>query len=330
MNTSIVICGQKFDIGTRVVLWNEPGGLNGYSEASTSFTEEDRKTGKQVKKTISGRRYGKRSIKTLDLGGLKNIVTQFFLHHSGLYHSSTTFNVLHNERKLSVHFIMDDNGTLYQTLDLVECAWHGGSNNKCSVGIEIDSRAMAGTKPDAYDEYHQKKHSVLPHKKRVDKVQKQWLLGYEYTDIQYKALIKLAITLTSVFPKLSVNNVADFPRATDGRVAKSVISNPTKHCGFICHFQSSANKVDPISFDFGRFLNGVKTFHTDQPSSFISFVDVPSRQKILQQLGFDPGPIDGDFGPMSNKALKDFQTKNGISEDGWGEKTDYMIDWLLK
>ena len=156
MNTSIVICGQKYDIGTRVVLWDESKGLNGYSQNKSVITEEDRKTGKKTTKTISGRRYGNRTLFKLDLPGLQKIVTQFFLHHSGLYHSDTTFNVLHNERKLSVHFILDDDGTLYQTLDLVECAWHGGKSNKCSVGIEIDSRAMANQKPDAYSEYNQK------------------------------------------------------------------------------------------------------------------------------------------------------------------------------
>lgn len=262
MNTSIVICGQKFDIGTRVVLWDEKNGLNGYDQSKVVVYEEDRKTGKKIAKTISGKRYGSRTLKKLDFVGLQNVVTQFFLHHSGLYHSSTTFNVLHNERKLSVHFILDDDGTLYQTLDLVESAWHGGKSNAFSVGIEIDSRALANKQPDAYDEYHQKKHNVLPRNKVKDNIHGNVILGYDYNDNQYNTLIKLGKKLVEVFPKMSKNImgevVADFPRGADGTIEKKMIKDPAKHCGFICHYNWSENKVDPISFDHERFLFGVR------------------------------------------------------------------------
>jgi N-acetylmuramoyl-L-alanine amidase len=158
-NTCIVVCGKKYDIGTRVVLWNEPGGMSAYD--TTTYETSDRKTGEIV--VVKGKRYKSR----LALGGtpnlekLKKIVLQFALHHSGCYHSHDTYDTL-QQRGLSVHLICDDNGTLYQCLDIRERAYHIGTNNAMSIGIEIDSRAAAGQYPDAYDEIHQKKYKVIP------------------------------------------------------------------------------------------------------------------------------------------------------------------------
>ena len=332
MGTSIIVCGQAFDIGTKVVLWNEPGGLNAYGESTKTFWEEDRKTGKSVKTTVSGKRYNKRSWKTLDLPGLQNIVTQFFIHHSGMYHSKDTFNVLHNERKLSVHFILDDNGTLYQTLDLVENAWHGGKCNGFSVGIEVDSRALATKLPTAYDAQHQSQYNVQPHKQILDKVQKMFIVGYEFTDAQYKTLICLGKVLTDVFPKMKTSGlfVADFPRDSKGRIVREALTNPKDHKGFICHYQTSENKIDPIAFDHCRFLSGVTSNNPEQPPAFHVFDDWRARQEALRQMGYEPGPVDGIFGPKTDAAMKAFQKANGISEDSWGPKTTWAADWNLK
>src|ERR1035437_5473501 len=51
--------------------------------------------------------------------------------------SRQCFKVLHDGRGLSVHFMLDLDGTVYQTLDLKERAWHATTSNSRSVGIEI-------------------------------------------------------------------------------------------------------------------------------------------------------------------------------------------------
>lgn len=45
-------------------------------------------------------------------------------------------------------------------------------------------------------------------------------------------------------------------------------------------------------------------------------VHVKAIQRALRAQGFDPGPLDGDFGPLTRKAVKRFQLKNGLSPDG--------------
>ncbi len=44
--------------------------------------------------------------------------------------------------------------------------------------------------------------------------------------------------------------------------------------------------------------------------------DVTALQRSLLNAGFDPGPVDGDFGPRTEKALKDFQRASGLVADG--------------
>jgi Putative peptidoglycan binding domain len=43
---------------------------------------------------------------------------------------------------------------------------------------------------------------------------------------------------------------------------------------------------------------------------------VEQLQVTLKELGFDPGPVDGDFGPLTQAAVVAFQTANGLDPDG--------------
>jgi len=44
--------------------------------------------------------------------------------------------------------------------------------------------------------------------------------------------------------------------------------------------------------------------------------DVLQLQKALKGLGFNPGPLDGIFGPATERALREFQASVGIQQDG--------------
>jgi len=340
-NTCIVVCDKKYDIGTRVVLWTEPGGFSAYDTAA--YETEDRKTGKV--EVVKGKRYKSRLALggTPDLAKLKKVVWQFGLHHSGLYRSKDTYATL-QQRGLSVHFILDDDGTLYQALDVRERAYHMGTNNAMSVGIEIDSRAAAGQYPDAYDEVHQKKYKVGPRKVKFDTIHGMKMKGFDYSDAQYATLAKLTKTLIEIFPLIK----PDFARNASGAIIKTELANPQKHQGFICHFQATKKKIDPISFDFDRFLKDVngtaaavgetdaapvveeEPLGTDEgeEASLDTWLE---RQQALKQLGYDPGTLDGDFGPNTRHALQQFQTDQGLTADGvWGPKTEAALRAALE
>ena len=72
-----------------------------------------------------------------DLPLLQRVVDQFVIHFDVCGTSRQCFKVLQDMRGLSVHFMLDLDGTIYQTLDLKERAWHATSSNSRSVGIEI-------------------------------------------------------------------------------------------------------------------------------------------------------------------------------------------------
>ena len=81
------------------------------------------------------------------LDRLRNVVRQFVVHHDGCFDSRTCFHVLHNERGLSVHFLIDNDGTIFQTLDLVDCAFQAAGVNEISVGVELANRGDASASP---------------------------------------------------------------------------------------------------------------------------------------------------------------------------------------
>lgn len=58
---------------------------------------------------------------------------------------------------------------------------------------------------------------------------------------------------------------------------------------------------------------------------------VRTLQRDLRTLGFDPGPVDGDFGPLTNAAVVAFQKTHGLEPDGVvGPLTRGAMDKLLK
>ncbi|MFT7620605.1 MAG: N-acetylmuramoyl-L-alanine amidase [Planctomycetota bacterium] len=71
------------------------------------------------------------------LPALRHVVDQFVIHHDACGTSRRCFEVLHDLRGLSVHFLLDVDGTLYQDLDLAHRARHVGSVNSRSIGVEI-------------------------------------------------------------------------------------------------------------------------------------------------------------------------------------------------
>jgi len=331
----MVVCGKKYETGTRIVLWDEPGGFSGYDTTKYTYKTQNRKTGKEEKRVVSGYRFSRRSWRRKrTLANLQKDVTQFFLHHDGMYRAKGTFNVLHIQRGLSCHFLLDDDGVVYQTLDLWEKAWHGGICNPMSVGVEIANRAMAGRFPNAYDKYHQKKHRVGPRSKRHDVINGRKLYGYEFNDKQYAALIRLGIAMTDLFPLIG-GKTADFPRVQK-KITHNTLAKPKKHRGFICHYHASRNKIDPIAFDHQRFLNGVRGDNPNARTTFkftstLTLENWVERQNALIALGYNPGDVDGVFGPTTKRALRRFQRDNGLISDGiWGVNTQYAMEQQLK
>jgi N-acetyl-anhydromuramyl-L-alanine amidase AmpD len=209
-------------------------------------------------------------------------VDQFVLHFDARGTSRRCFEVLHDLRGLSVHFLLDLDGTIYQTLDLKESAWHATIANERSIGIEI---ANIGAYPvdqaDPLDRWYRKDPGggvriVLPdppersgvrdpaaplRPSRPDPIegtiQGRRLRQYDFTDRQYDALARLTATLCALFPKLR----CDYPRDASGTLARARLSPDAfaRYSGILGHYHVQANKVDPgPAFQWDRLIAEVR------------------------------------------------------------------------
>src|SRR3954469_12618492 len=148
----IMVAGVAVHTGTRVILWSDPDGYDAY-RVERRFAPLDKSdwehSHQEVKDLTSPNRYNLRKaglseeeIERVRGGGwdlptLQKVVDQFVIHFDVCGVSRQCFKVLHDYRDLSVHFMLDLDGTIYQTLDLKERAFHATSSNTRSIGIEI-------------------------------------------------------------------------------------------------------------------------------------------------------------------------------------------------
>jgi N-acetyl-anhydromuramyl-L-alanine amidase AmpD len=292
----IIVAGKLFHTGTRVVTWMDPGGYDAYrvERRFAPFEKSDWATSHaEVKDLDSPNRYNLRrhaltpeEIERVRGGGwdlplLQRTVDQFVLHYDVCGTSRQCFKVLHDLRCLSVHFMLDVDGTIYQTLDLKERAWHAGTANSQSIGIEIANMgAYSDREENPFADWYTRTNGrtlltipprfgdgglltknfagspARPEPVRGE-IQARELTQYDYTPQQYAALIKLTATLCKIFPQLK----CDYPRNPDGTVIPRAL--PTEQIaafqGIVGHYHVTTNKSDPgPAFQWDHLIRGAQ------------------------------------------------------------------------
>jgi N-acetyl-anhydromuramyl-L-alanine amidase AmpD len=218
-----------------------------------------------------------------ELDDLRNRVDQFVYHYDVAGTSRTCFKVLHDMRGLSVHFMLDVDGTIYQTLDLKERAWHATTSNTRSIGIEIANMGAypnRGANPLAewYSKDPATGHTYLHIPSRfgdggirdksvvlkpirddivTGQVQGKTYHQYDLTPQQYDSLIKLTATLCTVFPKIN----CDYPKDKDGHLIPQKLDDQdlaTYH-GLLGHYHVQLDKQDPgPAFQWDKVVDGAR------------------------------------------------------------------------
>lgn len=267
---SLVASGVPFPIGTPVVHWNDPGGYSAY-RTGKYFAKEAVPDGKLRYDPLRGglpaaiaERAAARG--GLDLADLRQVVHQFVIHFDVAGTSRQCFKILQDDRNLSVHFLLDVDGTIYQTLDLREKAWHAKIANDFSVGVEIAhpgaypqpmNAAMARfyerdelgwkAKFPSWLEYGVRTPGFVARPDRPEivegVVQGQRLYQLDFTPQQYRALAHLCAGLNEVFPRIRL----DAPRRPDGQIRQQALSEAELRAfdGLVGHFHVQTNKNDP-------------------------------------------------------------------------------------
>ena len=232
----IVFNDDPIIVQNKTVLWHEHNGLDGYDESNVDRSYEDRRSGKVKRSFVKGKRYSKRRISQIN---------QIVIHHTGGYLPHVAFNTLHNERRLSCQFILGDDGTIYQTLDCKETAWHAGVCNKRSVGIEACLRPNARRFPGAYSKERCERFNLEPH----DKIIEQTINGTKYLVFAMpgKQICSLAELCGAIWYGMhaygNVSSLPCFPRK-DGQIDLDYNKNYIKHKGLVLHSNISPRKWD--------------------------------------------------------------------------------------
>jgi len=207
----------------KVVLWSERGGLE--TPAGNYYS-------------YSGR--PKRNIR-------------LFVNHWDVCLSSTSCQRVLDKRGASVHFLIDNDGTIYQTLDMQHGAWHAGSErvNRASVGVEISNAYYT-----KYQSWYEK--NGFGYRPIVDDA---WVHGsklkehMDFYPIQIEALKALW---------KAVHKAADVPLeapVSQFGTTSTKYEQDVKYgafSGFISHYHVSKNKIDCAGLDIVKLLEEVK------------------------------------------------------------------------
>jgi hypothetical protein len=301
----IVAAGQFFHTGTRVILWMDPGGYDAY-RVERRFSPIEKSdwadSSAEVKDLRTPNRYSMRAARLTpeqiekvrgggwDLPLLQSVVDQFVIHFDVCGTSRNCFKVLQDDRDLSVHFMLDLDGTIYQTLDLKERAWHATTSNDRSIGVEIanigayppsettnlDEWYHTGadgqttiTIPERFGDGGERTKNFVGHPARPlpvrGTIQGEDLVQYDFTPQQYEALTRLTAALCKIFPKLKCR----YPADAEGKpIPHKLPADQLKNYeGVLGHYHIQTNKNDPgPAFDWDRVIGGAnKILARDYP-----------------------------------------------------------------
>tara|TARA_Y100000310_G_scaffold229771_1_gene232200 strand:+ start:284 stop:1216 length:933 start_codon:yes stop_codon:yes gene_type:complete len=207
----------------KFVLWSEKGGLE----------------------TKAGHFY--------DYSGRPKRKIRYFVNHWDVCLSSTSCQRVLDKRGVSVHFLIDNDGTIYQTLDMQHAAWHAGSSrtNRPSVGVEITNAYYT-----KYQDWYVKNgfgerpmvENAWVHGKELD----PFLDFYPQQIEALKALWKAINGATGIPYEAPVNQFDSTSTKYEQDVAYG------KFSGFVSHYHISKGKIDCAGLDLKTLLDEAK------------------------------------------------------------------------
>jgi len=176
----------------------------------------------------------------------------FVCHWDVCLSSETCFRVL-KKRGISVHFAIDNDGTIYQFMDMNDVAYHAGSRkwNNASVGVEITNAFY----PKYQDWYKKKGFGERPVIKdaMVHGSKLETHLGFYPVQIQaLQALMKAVHKATGMPLKAPLDRKGN----TSTKVSKPVADGRFE--GFVSHYHLTNRKIDCAGLDIKKLLEEIK------------------------------------------------------------------------
>ncbi|MBM4387540.1 MAG: N-acetylmuramoyl-L-alanine amidase, partial [Deltaproteobacteria bacterium] len=248
---SIIICGERFKVSgdARIVTFKDPGGM--------SF-EKARASENALSDYYSARRAKGNPVTRLD--ELAGLLTMIVLHTDLTPTSAECFNTL-VRRGLSTHFMIDLDGTIYQSVDLRDASYHAGEVNNFSIGIDLNNEM-----PNLLENRDYK--YTPPAEKNLERPLSETMVingtrcrSYGYSDAQYVALLELLKTLVKLFPNIKPES----PFNEKGEIITTMLED-MNFPGIVGHWHISPTRWDPgPGFDWQRIFHGLASEHNFFP-----------------------------------------------------------------
>ena len=189
-----------------------------------------------------------------DYSGKPDRKPTMFVNHWDVCLSAKSCASVLQKRGISVHFCIDNDGTIYQLLDTQHGAWHAGVGkiNHKSIGVEISNAYYT-----KYQGWYEK-HGFGPRPVRKD----AWVNGsnleehLDFYPVQIQALQALWKACANAYdiPLLSIpSGDSDFKTSTK---TESKVSNGSFK-GFVSHYHITKRKIDCAGLDIVHLLEGV-------------------------------------------------------------------------
>ncbi len=207
----------------KVVLWDEPNGL----------------------KIKSGNYY--------DYSGKEDRKPSMFVNHWDVCLSAESCAKVLNRRGISVHFCIDNDGTIYQLLDTQHGAWHAGNRygNKDGIGVEISNAYYTKYQDwyvkNGFGERPLQEHAWV-HDKKLDPF-------LDFYPVQIKALQALWAAIHK-----GLDIPLEYPKNSNGYVD----TGAHRACyrggfkGFCNHYNFTRKKIDCAGLDLPTLLDELK------------------------------------------------------------------------
>ena len=188
-----------------------------------------------------------------NMAGKEDRNPTMFVNHWDVCLSSDSCAKILNKRGISVHFCIDNDGTIYQLLDTQHIAWHAGSVNNCSIGVEI-SNAYYTKYQDWYVKNGFGERPIISDAICQGKKMKPFLGFY---DIQIEALKALWSACSDAYDiPLAGPESGNNKFMTETSTISEVKNGKFK--GFVSHYHQTKRKIDCAGLDIVKLLKEVK------------------------------------------------------------------------
>ena len=187
-----------------------------------------------------------------DYSGRPKRNVRLFVNHWDVCLNSKSCNDILNRSGISVQFLIDNDGTIYQTMDMQHGAWHAGNErvNRASVGVEISNAYY----PKYADWYVNNGYGPRPmvDDAWVNGVKLDPFMGFYPEQIEAaKALWKAVASASNVKLKTKLNQFGK----VSTKYEKEIVYG--KFEGVISHYHCYKGKIDCAGLEIGKLIDEV-------------------------------------------------------------------------